>query len=420
MSASLGTALLLAFQLVAGGTDDALRVRAGEREATIPLVATNAGPAVRVSQLAPLVGGSVVADSGGHYLLRLAGVEVRLVDQIPFARIGEVVVPLAAAPFTDADGLHVPLHLLAELLPRYVTGISFDVARVELRVPGTMPRAVAEAPAATARPVAATRPTGSASVPTRPAGRSTTRPANRKRVVVVDAGHGGTDPGMRGPYGRRNKVLEKDVTLAVAKRLRTLLQQRGYTVVMTRTTDTLIALSDRGKIANRAEGDLFLSIHVNAANPRWKNAGAARGFETYFLAEAKTEDAKRVEQMENESVRFETGVHAPDDDPLSFIINDMAQNEHLRESSELAVFVQSKLDAVHPSPNRGVKQAGFRVLVTAYMPAVLIEIGFGTNTTDMDFVAGAAGQRKLADAIADATDEYLEHYERRLQANAVP
>ena len=124
--------------------------------------------------------------------------------------------------------------------------------------------------------------------------------------------------------------------------------------------------------------------------------------------------------MENESVRFETGVHAPDDDPLSFIINDMAQNEHLRESSELAVFVQSKLASVHPSPNRGVKQAGFKVLVTAYMPAVLIEIGFGTNTTDADFVASAAGQRKLADAIADATDEYLEHYERRVQANSAP
>jgi N-acetylmuramoyl-L-alanine amidase len=419
MSTTLAAALLLALQAAPADPGDSLRIRAGDRSAAVPLVETNGGLAVRAATLAPLLAGAIVADSGGQYVLRLAGVEVRLAEQIPFASIGGTVVPLAAAPFRDADGLHVPLHLVAELLPRYAAGVSFDVARVELRVPGALPRAVAEAPAASARPVAAPSP-GPAAAPRRPAGRSAAPPANRKRVIVVDAGHGGTDPGMRGPYGRSRKIREKDITLAVARQLRTMLQQRGYTVVMTRTTDTLIALSDRGRIANRAAGDLFLSIHVNAANPRWRNPGAARGFETYFLAEAKTEDAKRVEEMENESVRFETGVNAPDDDPLSFIINDMAQNEHLRESSELAVFVQSKLAGVHPSPNRGVKQAGFKVLVTAYLPAVLIEIGFGTNPTDADFVASAAGQRKLADAIADATQEYLEHYERRVQANAAP
>jgi N-acetylmuramoyl-L-alanine amidase len=418
MSTTLAAALLLALQAAPADPGDSLRIRAGDRSAAVPLVETNGGLAVRAAALAPLLAGAIVADSGGQYVLRLAGVEVRLAEQIPFASIGGAVVPLAAAPFRDADGLHLPLHLVAELLPRYAAGVSFDVARVELRVPA-LPRAVAEAPAASARPVAAPSP-GPAAAPRRPAGRSAARPADRKRVIVVDAGHGGTDPGMRGPYGRSRKIREKDITLAVARQLRTMLQQRGYTVVMTRTTDTLIALSDRGRIANRAAGDLFLSIHVNAANPRWRNPGAARGFETYFLAEAKTEDAKRVEEMENESVRFETGVNAPDDDPLSFIINDMAQNEHLRESSELAVFVQSKLAGVHPSPNRGVKQAGFKVLVTAYMPAVLIEIGFGTNPTDADFVASVVGQRKLADAIADATQEYLEHYERRVQANAAP
>jgi len=242
----------------------------------------------------------------------------------------------------------------------------------------------------------------------------TFRRDDHKRIVVVDAGHGGPDNGMTGPIGTRWKMHEKDVTLAVAKQLASELRSRGLGVVMTRTTDTLIALSDRGRIANDHHGDLFISIHVNAANPAWNHPGAARGFETYFLAEARTEDARRVERMENQSVRFETGVQAAKDDPLNFIINDMAQNEHLRESSELASLIQAHLGDVEPGPSRGVKQAGFLVLVTAYMPAVLVEIGFGTNADEARFITNKANQRKLADAIADATQEYLGRYERRL------
>jgi N-acetylmuramoyl-L-alanine amidase len=118
--------------------------------------------------------------------------------------------------------------------------------------------------------------------------------------------------------------------------------------------------------------------------------------------------------MENEAVRFETGAEAESGDPLSFIINDMAQNEHLRESSDLASIIQGRLGKVEPGPSRGVKQAGFIVLTTAYMPAVLVEIGFGTNPGDATFMKTPAHQRELADAIADAAVEYLEHYERRL------
>jgi N-acetylmuramoyl-L-alanine amidase len=111
----------------------------------------------------------------------------------------------------------------------------------------------------------------------------------------VDAGHGGPDGGMHGPIGGGPPIAEKTVTLAVAKRVGAMLGRRGIDVKYTRTTDTLIALSDRGRIANDAHADLFVSIHVNAANPNWKEPGASRGFETYFLAEAKTEDARRVE-----------------------------------------------------------------------------------------------------------------------------
>ena len=238
-------------------------------------------------------------------------------------------------------------------------------------------------------------------------------PAKRHRyTIIVDAGHGGVDNGMTGPLGGGPKIYEKNITLAVATKLGDQLESRGVDVVYTRTRDTLIALDDRGKIANRAAGSLFISIHVNAANPNWKDPRGSRGFETYFLSEARTEDARRVEQMENDAVKFEASQDKIDkDDPLSFILSDMQQNMHLRESSDLAEGIQRRLGRMHPGPSRGVKQAGFRVLVTAYMPAVLVEIGFGTNPSEAAFISDPAKQNAIAAAIADAAMEYLGRYE---------
>lgn len=239
--------------------------------------------------------------------------------------------------------------------------------------------------------------------------------APRRYTVVVDAGHGGPDPGMRGPIGGALALREKDVTLAVAKRVARELERRGMNVLMTRTTDTLIALSDRGRIANEHRADIFISIHVNAANPQWKNPAATRGFETYFLSEAKTEDERRVAAMENDAVRFEDGPGpGARDDALGFILSDMRQNEHLRESNDLAETIQSRLGRVHPGPSRGVQQAPFRVLVTAFMPAVLVEIGFGTNPSEAAFINRADGQGLIASAVADAAVIYFGHYERRV------
>jgi N-acetylmuramoyl-L-alanine amidase len=235
-------------------------------------------------------------------------------------------------------------------------------------------------------------------------------------IVVVDAGHGGVDRGMSGPLGnsRVPKIREKDITLAVSKRLGQALLRRNIDVVYTRTTDTLIDLSDRGAIANKAGASLFISIHVNAASPTWRNPGASRGFETYFLSDARTEDDLRVEEMENASVQFETARDIAREDPLSFILSDMKQNEHLRESNELAATIQKSLGEVHPGPNRGVKQAGFRVLVTSFMPSVLVEIGFGTNPDEARFLADPAKQDAIARSIADATVAYLKAYEKRV------
>ena len=219
---------------------------------------------------------------------------------------------------------------------------------------------------------------------------------------------------MTGPIGGGPRIIEKFVTLAVAKLLAEALRNSGVDVLMTRTTDTLIALSDRGRIANANKGDLFVSIHVNATGSRSASAARERGFETYFLAEAKSEDALRVERMENEAVRFETGAYAPKGDPLSFIINDMAQNEHLRESNDLAETIQQGLKAFHPGPSRGVQQANFAVLRGSYMPAVLVEIGFGTNPDEADFLNDETNQRQIAASIARSVLDYISHYEARV------
>jgi N-acetylmuramoyl-L-alanine amidase len=391
-------ALLIALQL-ATTTPSVLSVRAGAGEAVVPLVDTNIGAALPIERLAPLVPLTVEDRGQGRFAVRIAGIVMEIADQIPFVRVNGQVLPLAAAPFVADGHLHVPFEVVADMLPRLAADrLRYQPARGELRF--------TDGTATEVRLAAA--PAVKRAAPARSGVRT------HRRRVVVDAGHGGPDNGMTGPIGSSWKIYEKNITLSVARKLDTALRARGMDVIMTRTRDTLIALGDRGKIANEAHGDVFVSIHVNAANLGWKRPSAARGYETYFLAEAKTEDAKRVERMENSSVHFETGASSEADDPLSFVKMDMAQNEHLRESSELAELIQRRLGSVEPGPSRGVKQAGFMVLVTAYMPAVLVEIGFGTNAQEARFINDPAKQREIADVVAAAVGEYLDHYERRL------
>jgi N-acetylmuramoyl-L-alanine amidase len=287
---------------------------------------------------------------------------------------------------TSPDSLFLPLHFFAEHLPRLIARYRWDAARgrlEELAEPGRQ-----------------------ASAPV----------VRRPRIIAIDPGHGGVDVEMVGPAGRTPFLQEKDITLGIARAVARELEARGLRAVLTRDRDTLIALGDRGHIAASASASIFVSIHVNAANPSWRNAGSARGFETYFLAEARTEDARRVAQMENNSVRFETTARASRGDPMGFILRDLAQNEHLRESSRLAALVQESLGHVHPAESRGVKQAGFMVLATSYMPAILIETGFGSNDAEARYLVSDAGQRRLARAIAEGIERYLTEFERRVAA----
>jgi N-acetylmuramoyl-L-alanine amidase len=208
-------------------------------------------------------------------------------------------------------------------------------------------------------------------------------------------------------------MTEKDVTLSVSLLLRDELLRRGVGVRMTRSTDTLIDLSDRGRFCAQS-CDLFVSIHVNSlkTRPGFTNT---RGFETYFLAEAKTEDAARVAQMENEAVRYEASApgRGGNGSDLDFIIKDLQLNEHLRESARAAELVQEALEPVHGGENRGVRQAGFMVLTTARRPAILVELGYSTNPSDARLLTSPYSQRTLATALADAVVAYLLGYERK-------
>jgi N-acetylmuramoyl-L-alanine amidase len=393
-------------------------VRLGERVRTVSVIAhPEGGLALRADALAEALGGQLLRDAKrpGRYRLEVGAVGLDIEHGMAFAIVANDTMPLAASVVRSAGALYVPLALAADLLPRVGTGVMIDAEKREIRRFAPVVASKRTPPAPARRPVSAPENPGGRTEPDRTAVRPPeARTGGRQRVVVVDAGHGGPDNGMSGPIGAGPKVYEKRITLAVSKQLQKALESRGVKVVMTRTTDTLIALADRGKIANEAKGDLFLSIHVNAANPRWQNPGGARGFETYFLAEAKTEDERRVAAMENEVVKFETKADVGSDDPLGFIMRDMAQNEHLRESARLAQLVQSGMRTVHPGPNRGVKQAGFVVLVRAFMPAVLVEIGFGTNRNEAAYMTAPERQAELADKIADAVIRYLAEYERKV------
>ncbi|MGH8698780.1 MAG: N-acetylmuramoyl-L-alanine amidase family protein [Burkholderiales bacterium] len=303
---------------------------------------------------------------------------------------------LVGEPYLARDTLFLPLHWLVESVPR-VLGMRYRwhaAARRLEELPATVAAVPTPAVAGPAHPVTGLR---------------------RRHTVMIDPGHGGLDPGNPGLYFPRG-VVEKDITLAIGRLLRAELDRRGLTARLTRSRDTLIDLSDRGAMC-REDCDLFASIHVNAM-PAGPRRSRARGIETYFLSDARTEDQKRVAKMENDAVRFEA--HAADlAGDVGFILRDLQQNEYLRESARLAELVQASAAAVHPGDDRGVQQAAFTVLSRARRPAILVEVGFATNRDDAAFITTALTQRKIANAIADGIVAYLLEFERRLEAATV-
>jgi N-acetylmuramoyl-L-alanine amidase len=228
---------------------------------------------------------------------------------------------------------------------------------------------------------------------------------DRFDTLVLDAGHGGDDEGARGAHG----VVEKELVLDVARRLRAQLEATGLQVVLTRDRDVYVSLEERTAIANQARGDLFLSIHANAASAR-----AARGIETFFLSlDASDDDARQLAARENAAFRDLTVPVVPEDDPLVAILGDLAAAELLQQSDEFARLAQREVSALNGAPSRGVKQAPFVVLMGLEMPAVLVEIGFVTNPGEAQELATERQRDRIAQALARATLEFRQRYDAR-------
>jgi N-acetylmuramoyl-L-alanine amidase len=236
---------------------------------------------------------------------------------------------------------------------------------------------------------------------------------DRFDTVVIDAGHGGEDNGARG----RGGLQEKDLVLDVARRLAAKLSDARLDVVMTRDSDTFVPLEERFAVANDARGDLFVSIHANAARDR-----DARGTETFFLAlRASDDEAEQVAERENAAFGAAGRAESVSDDPLLAILADMTANEYQRESEVFAKGAQGHLASGDPHA-RGVKQALFVVLQGVQMPSALIEIGFLSQPDDESALRSGPGRDRIVDALATAVIEYGRRYDERLgiEAGTVP
>lgn len=226
-------------------------------------------------------------------------------------------------------------------------------------------------------------------------------------TIVIDAGHGGKDPGAIGVTG----VKEKDVNLKIALKLGSLLEKElpGVKVVYTRKTDQFIELYRRGKIANEAGGKLFISIHCNSTVKKNSNH---RGFEVYLLRPGKTQDAIEIAEFENSVIKLEDN---PDRyqqlTDENFILVSMAHSQYMRYSERFSDLLNQEWKRGAEIPSLGVKQAGFYVLVGASMPSVLIEAGFLSNKNDEAYLNSAKGQNDIARSISNSVKKYRDHYE---------
>ncbi|MET0403807.1 MAG: N-acetylmuramoyl-L-alanine amidase [Cystobacter sp.] len=233
------------------------------------------------------------------------------------------------------------------------------------------------------------------------------RAAERPARIVVDPGHGGAKDGASSPSG----VLEKDISLQIAQRVREHLEKDlGAEVLMTRDEDVSLPLPERVDFSNKQRPDLFLSIHCNAM-PTKRTRARVQGLETYFLSASASNATARAaadrENAEAPTTRVARG------DTLAFILDDLARTETHQDSSRLAYAIHSRLIAASGASDRGVLQAPFYVLNGVDAPAVLIEVGYLSHPEEGTRLGRADYQEKLAGAITSGVRVFLSEVRRR-------
>lgn len=229
-----------------------------------------------------------------------------------------------------------------------------------------------------------------------------------KFTVIIDAGHGGHDIGAPGTI-----TNEKSINLAVALKLGKLLEKEdGIKVIYTRSSDKFVTLQGRADIANRNNGDLFISIHTNSVDSKSKSRSTVNGAAVYTLGPDRTDDNLAVAMRENSVMKLERDYSTTYQgfDPSSaesYIIFEMTQNKYLQQSINAAAAVAKELSSTAGRKNNGVRQANFWVLLRSAMPAMLVELDFICNPVQEKFMASESGQRKLAEAIYNGVMNYM-------------
>jgi N-acetylmuramoyl-L-alanine amidase len=353
-----------------------------------------------LKQLADLLGGRLEWESPGERLVwLLEGRPFVFEDLIAFFTVQGSPYQLVAPCLLDGGRFLVPAQFAVEYLPgllpeRFVYN-KLD-ARLVDRTGITQPE-----PSAVGEQKEAAPPT----VP-----RSTSKDGMSYRIhtVVIDPGHGGKDPGT---LHRRYKLNEKDIVLDISQKVATKLKQKSQLkVILTRHQDTFIPLAERGRIANENAAGLFVSIHVNSA----KSSGL-NGSSTYFLDAAKTDEERATAMLENAALQYEIeGTDQEKRDEVNLILQDMAQNEFLRESKDLSTFIQLELAKIRSLKGRGLRQANFAVLRGTYMPAALVETAYISNSPDEKQLNSSSFRTRLAEAITEGILKYIDHYHKKL------
>ena len=427
--------LLVLVPVSTAAQQDELRVRRADGSEVIVPVRAERGHAVVADGLLEEMGWRVEVSAEGLQATRDRD-SFALRPGSPFFRWNGELLQFVSPPYAHNGAVWIPLQLFLDFLParmgdRYSAvgprTLAAEVGGVSSRAveQGQRELPAGEGPPEEAAPErsgeeSATRdaaedaarnadtepPASAAGVPADESAEPETRGVDPTwGVVVIDPGHGGRDPGAIGPGGRR----EKDVALAVGRALaRELAEVEGLEVRMTRDRDRLIPIWERGHLATEWKGDrpgVFISIHTNSVN-----RSSVRGFETYFLSEARTEHEARVAENENAPLALRGDDPDPDEPGLDFILRDLRNRDYQNRSAVLAEEIQLGMERIHPGPNRGVKQAPLAVITNALMPAVLVEVGFITNPNEERLLSRGEFQRELAREIAGAVRRFFERY----------
>ena len=356
-------------------------------------------------------------------LLVLVGpeeIEIRLGHRTPFFRWNDQILQFVDTPYRIEGETYIPLQLLTDFFPKRLPTL-YAFNEVNFTIQAADPSALRGDALTEVKPGDGVSSSDTLSSPD-PSSNSnpdlTTREQSssepipdplkeERRVVVIDPGHGGGDPGALGPQGLR----EKDVALAVAKIMADLLsREKGVDVYLTRSEDSFVPLWERGELATQWKGEnpgVFISVHANSVPER----RSVRGFETYSLNVARTEHERRVVAIENAPLQVQGQNIDPDSDPeFAFLLRDLSNSGHQPWSVELSKIVQEEIGRFHPGPDRGVKQGPLAVLTNALMPSVLVEVGFLSNEDEGPLLGQDQFQDETARAVARAVMNFFDRY----------